>query len=157
ALQREVRGEALQSLRWSALHARRANSSVAKARRRHAAAVHGAADVSLVRRARRLDLFALPASRHAQRRERRRSVASSRDAAGQRLEPLADSSTLRAMSGANAMRRFHLAVGLFTLLAFLASGAYMKLVVHPQQLPDGEHLMFLSRHIYVLANALVNL
>ena len=40
---------------------------------------------------------------------------------------------------------------------FLLSGAYMRLVAHPDRLPDGEHLMFVSRHIYILANALVHL
>jgi len=40
---------------------------------------------------------------------------------------------------------------------FLASGAYMRCVAHPAELPDGRHLMFVSRHIYILANALAHL
>ena len=40
---------------------------------------------------------------------------------------------------------------------FLLSGAYMRLVAHPDRLPDGEHLMFVSRHIYILASAVVHL
>jgi hypothetical protein len=56
-----------------------------------------------------------------------------------------------------AIRRLHLALGALGLFAFLASGAYMKSVGHPAALPDREHLMYLSRHIYVLANALVHL
>lgn len=55
------------------------------------------------------------------------------------------------------LRRVHAAFGLFMLLAFLASGAYMKFVAHPDRLPDRGHMMFVSRHIYILANALVHL
>jgi len=57
----------------------------------------------------------------------------------------------------NTLRRFHARMGLSALLVFLATGAYMKLAAHPERLPDGEHLMFVSRHIYILANALVHL
>ena len=57
----------------------------------------------------------------------------------------------------HSLRRLHLGLGLLTLAVFLLSGAYMRLVAHPGQLPDGPHLMFVSRHIYILANALVHL
>src|SRR5690349_19947182 len=57
----------------------------------------------------------------------------------------------------NGLRRFHAFMGLSVLLVFLATGAYMKFAAHPNRLPDGEHLMYLSRHIYILANALVHL
>lgn len=55
------------------------------------------------------------------------------------------------------LRGFHRLAGLLTLAAFLTTGAYMKFVAHPEQLPDGRHLMFVSRHIYILASALVHL
>src|SRR5262245_28525860 len=57
----------------------------------------------------------------------------------------------------NALRSLHRAAGLLVLLAFLLSGAYMRYVAHPSRLPDGAHLTYLSRHIYILANALVHL
>lgn len=57
----------------------------------------------------------------------------------------------------NRLHGFHHTLGLFTLLVFLLTGAYMKLVAHPGRLPEGEHLMFVSRHIYILANALAHL
>jgi hypothetical protein len=53
----------------------------------------------------------------------------------------------------NRLRGFHRVVGLSTLAAFLASGAFMMLVAHPARLPDGGQLMFVSRHIYILANS----
>ena len=56
-----------------------------------------------------------------------------------------------------SLRRFHRVLGLATLLAFLASGAYMRLVAHPSELTDRDHLMYLSRHIYILGSALVHL
>jgi len=43
------------------------------------------------------------------------------------------------------------------LAAFLLSGAYMRFVARPASLSEGRHLLFLSRHIYVLASALVHL
>ena len=55
------------------------------------------------------------------------------------------------------MRKFHLVLGLMTLLVFVLTGAYMRFVAHPSQLADRPHLMFVSRHIYILANALVQL
>lgn len=55
------------------------------------------------------------------------------------------------------LRSLHRVVGVFTLLGFLASGAYMLFVAHPSELPEGRHLLFLSRHIYILGCALVHL
>lgn len=56
------------------------------------------------------------------------------------------------------MKRLHLWVGFVTLTAFLASGMYMRLHTPPvAALGDGRHVMFTSRHIYILAAALVNL
>ncbi len=55
------------------------------------------------------------------------------------------------------MRNFHRLLGALTLLVFLLSGAYMKFVAHPDQLSEGAHMMFVSRHIYILGNALVQL
>jgi hypothetical protein len=55
------------------------------------------------------------------------------------------------------LRRLHRWLGVSTLLVFLASGAYMRLVAHPSELSDHGHLMYLSRHIYILAIALVHL
>lgn len=55
------------------------------------------------------------------------------------------------------MRRIHLIVGIATIVAFLATGAYLNLVAHPRQLPPGPQLMYVSRHIYLLAPGLVHL
>jgi len=55
------------------------------------------------------------------------------------------------------MRKLHLCVGAVSLLAFLASGAYMRFYARPSLLPDGPHLMYLSRHIYILCVALLHL
>jgi hypothetical protein len=55
------------------------------------------------------------------------------------------------------MRRVHLAAGVLTAIAFLASGAYMRLAVDPDALAPGEPLLYISRHIYMLGNALVHL
>src|SRR4029079_17741872 len=52
----------------------------------------------------------------------------------------------------------HLVVGAITLAAFLGSGTYM--LFHDPPLPDlplGPHVMFTSRHIYILAAALLHL
>ncbi|HTF87642.1 MAG TPA: hypothetical protein VK843_04475 [Planctomycetota bacterium] len=57
----------------------------------------------------------------------------------------------------NALRQFHLISGSVTLVAFLVSGAYMKFRAHPERLSDGAHMMYLSRHIHILASALVQL
>jgi len=55
------------------------------------------------------------------------------------------------------LARLHRAAGLLTLAAFLLTGAAMKLVYHPSRLPDREHLLFVSRHIYILGNAVAHL
>lgn len=57
----------------------------------------------------------------------------------------------------NPILRFHFVLGLLALLAFLASGAYMRFVAHPATLEVSAHDRLVSRHIYVLANALVHL
>jgi len=57
-----------------------------------------------------------------------------------------------------SVRRLHLLVGFVTLAAFLASGMYMRLHIPPVAfLGDGRHVMFTSRHIYILAAALIHL
>jgi len=57
----------------------------------------------------------------------------------------------------NSMRRLHFAVGILTVIAFIASGAYMMFVANVNALPPGPHLLYISRHIYMLGPALVNL
>lgn len=61
------------------------------------------------------------------------------------------------MVSQHLMRRLHLVVGLLTVIAFLASGAYMMFVAHLDSLAPGPHLMYISRHIYILGPALVHL
>ena len=52
----------------------------------------------------------------------------------------------------------HLAVGAATLVVFLVSGAYMRMHEPPVgYLEPGLHMMFTSRHIYILAAALIHL
>ena len=56
------------------------------------------------------------------------------------------------------MKKLHLLIGFVTLAAFLASGMYMRLHNPPvRALPDGTHMLFTSRHIYILGAALVHL
>jgi hypothetical protein len=56
------------------------------------------------------------------------------------------------------MRRLHLAAGGATLVIFLLTGAYMRFHEPPVgELAAERHLMFLSRHIYILAAAVANL
>lgn len=56
------------------------------------------------------------------------------------------------------MNTIHLLVGTATLVAFLSSGLYMRLHDPPvAALGEGPHVMFTSRHIYILAAALVHL
>jgi hypothetical protein len=56
------------------------------------------------------------------------------------------------------MRKLHLTVGAIALLAFLITGQFMRHHTPPMlTLSDSARLMFRSRHIYVLAAALVNL
>jgi len=56
------------------------------------------------------------------------------------------------------MRRVHYIVGLATLLAFVLSGQVMS-HHHPDihTLDDGRRMLFVSRHIYLLASSLLNL
>jgi len=55
------------------------------------------------------------------------------------------------------MRRLHLVIGIATTIAFFAAGAYINLSVNRSALAPEQHLLFISRHIYLLAPALVNL
>ena len=55
------------------------------------------------------------------------------------------------------MRRIHLIAGIAGVLAFLITGHYMRHIAGVETLGDSARLMFRSRHIYVLATALVNL
>src|SRR4051794_38037798 len=56
------------------------------------------------------------------------------------------------------MRRLHLAVGIFAVIAFLITGQLMRHHTPPlTSLSDSARLMFRSRHIYILAAGLVNL
>jgi hypothetical protein len=56
------------------------------------------------------------------------------------------------------MRRFHLAVGVLAVIAFLITGQFMRHHTPPMAaMSDGSRLMFRSRHIYILAGGLVNL
>jgi len=55
------------------------------------------------------------------------------------------------------MKRLHLFIGLLATLAFVVSGQAMHF--HKPQLadlPDDVHLMYVSRHIYLAAAAMVN-
>jgi len=61
-------------------------------------------------------------------------------------------------AGTTVMARSHLLAGGLTLVAFLISGAYMGAHDPPvASLEPGLHVMFTSRHIYILAAALMNL
>src|SRR5262249_28153945 len=56
------------------------------------------------------------------------------------------------------LARGHLLVGAFTLAVFLLSGVYLRTHNPPlPQLEPGLHALFVSRHIYILAAALLNL
>jgi hypothetical protein len=56
------------------------------------------------------------------------------------------------------MRAFHLWAGVLAVLVFLITGQVMRHHQPPMAaLPDDVHLMFRSRHIYILAGGLVNL
>lgn len=55
------------------------------------------------------------------------------------------------------MRSLHLTVGVLNAIAFLSSGAYMRFFVDPTSLAPGIDLLYISRHIYMLAAALVHL
>jgi uncharacterized protein YjeT (DUF2065 family) len=56
------------------------------------------------------------------------------------------------------MRRFHLTIGLLSVIAFLLTGQFMKHHSPAMQfLTPDVHMMYVSRHIYLLGAALVNL
>jgi hypothetical protein len=56
------------------------------------------------------------------------------------------------------VRKLHLAVGVVTVIAFLLTGQFMAHHAPPlATLSDSAHLMFRSRHIYILGAGLVNL
>ena len=55
------------------------------------------------------------------------------------------------------LRRIHLAVGILAVVVFLLTGQVMRFH-HPsmEQLPAEVRMMYVSRHIYLLGTALVN-
>ena len=56
------------------------------------------------------------------------------------------------------MRRIHWIAGLATLLAFVGTGAYMRLELGGlHDMEPGARLLYRSRHIYLLAAALLHL
>ena len=56
------------------------------------------------------------------------------------------------------MKRLHYIVGLLGLLAFVLSGQVMRFHRPAMKsLEGGTHMMYVSRHIYILGGALVNL
>jgi len=54
------------------------------------------------------------------------------------------------------MKRIHFVFGLVLVLVFLLTGQYME-YVHNRTLPDGVRVLYRSRHIYLLFNALINI
>jgi len=54
------------------------------------------------------------------------------------------------------MKRIHFVVGLVLVLVFVLTGQYMD-YVHNRTLPDGIRILYRSRHIYLLLNALINI
>ena len=62
------------------------------------------------------------------------------------------------LAAPNRMRRYHLSLGLLTIVAFLITGQFMRHHQPPlETFGDSTRLMFRSRHIYILASGLVNL
>lgn len=56
------------------------------------------------------------------------------------------------------MRRYNLIVGVLALAIFLATGQYMdRLLDHLRDMADGPRLLYRTRHIFILAAALVQL
>jgi hypothetical protein len=56
------------------------------------------------------------------------------------------------------MRKLHLVFGIFVLIAFLLTGQYMdKYFNHMVGVPDGERLLYRTRHIFILLAGLINL
>lgn len=54
------------------------------------------------------------------------------------------------------MKRLHLVLGIVLVVLFLLTGQYMEYVQNPT-LPDGPRVLYRSRHIYILMNALINI
>ena len=54
------------------------------------------------------------------------------------------------------MKRVHLIFGLVLLVVFILTGQYME-YVHNRTLSDGMRVLYRSRHIYLLLNALINI
>ena len=54
------------------------------------------------------------------------------------------------------MKRINFVFGLVLVLVFLLTGQYME-YVHNRTLPDGVRVLYRSRHIYLLLNALINI
>jgi len=56
------------------------------------------------------------------------------------------------------MRKLHLIAGLLGVLVFVLSGQVMRSHKPPvRSLEDGQRMMYVSRHIFILGSALVNL
>lgn len=54
------------------------------------------------------------------------------------------------------MKRLHFVLGIALVIVFLLTGQYMEYVRNPT-LPDGVRVLYRSRHIYILFNALINI
>ena len=54
------------------------------------------------------------------------------------------------------MKRTHFILGIVVVVVFLLTGQYME-YVHNRELPDGARVLYRSRHIYILLNALINI
>ena len=54
------------------------------------------------------------------------------------------------------MKRTHFILGIVVVVIFLLTGQYME-YVHNRELPDGARVLYRSRHIYILFNALINI
>jgi uncharacterized membrane protein len=54
------------------------------------------------------------------------------------------------------MKRVHFILGIILVVVFLLTGQYME-YVHNRELPDGARVLYRSRHIYILSNALINI
>ena len=56
------------------------------------------------------------------------------------------------------MKKTHLIIGGFIVLAFLLTGQYMdKYLNHLEGMPDGPRLLYRTRHIFILFAGLLNL
>ncbi len=56
------------------------------------------------------------------------------------------------------MKKVHLIFGIFIVFAFLMTGQYMdKYYNHMVGVPDGQRLLFRTRHIFILLAGLLNL